>query len=193
MHSHLAGVAAAHRGRLVGYSLKLDQRAHALENSVDTITWTYDPLVARNAYLNLNKLGASPVSYRVNFYGTLIDQLNGFDESDRFVVHWDLASHDVQSRCDLASPADYLADVTVAAALSIDDEQAPLDVPPSSAEVVTVAIPPDIENLRRQHPRLAREWRTATRSVFTRLLEDDARIIDFNRATGEYIVKVSAQ
>lgn len=193
LHSHLAGVDAAHRGRLVGYSLKLDQRAHALENSVDTVTWTFDPLVARNAYLNLHKLGARPASYRVNFYGTLIDQLNGVDESDRFVVHWDLASQDVQSRCDLASPADHLAGVTTVAALSIDAEQAPLDVNPSVGEVVTVAIPPDIENLRHHYPRLARQWRTATRAVFTRLLQDGAQIIDFDRANGEYVVKMPAR
>ncbi|MFY9916355.1 MAG: GNAT family N-acetyltransferase [Nocardioidaceae bacterium] len=193
MHSHLAGVASAHRGRLVGYSLKLDQRAHALENSVDTVTWTFDPLTARNAHLNLHKLGARPVSYRVNFYGTLVDQLNGVDESDRFLVHWDLASPDVQSRCDQASPVDHTAGVATVAALTIDADQAPHVVNPVGAEVVTVAIPPSIEDLRRTRPGLAQEWRAATRAVFMRLSEDGAQIVDFDRANGEYVVKTPAR
>ena len=193
MHSHLAGVAAAHRGRLVGYSLKLDQRAHALENSVDTVTWTFDPLTSRNAHLNLHKLGARPVAYRVNFYGTLVDQLNGVDESDRFMVHWDLASPDVHSRCDLATPADLQAGPAAVPALTIDADQAPHVLRPVGAEVVTVAIPPSIEDLRRSQPGLAREWRTTTRSVFTRLLEDGAQVVDFDRANGKYVVRVSAR
>ncbi len=193
MHSHLAGVAAAHRGRLVGYSLKLDQRAHALENSVDTVTWTFDPLTARNAHFNLHKLGARPVAYRVNFYGTLVDQLNGVDESDRFLVHWDLASPEVQSTCDLAAPADHTAGVTTVGALTIDADQAPHVVNPVGAEVVTVAIPPSIEELRHTRPGLAREWRAATRAVFTRLSEDGAQIVDFDRGNGEYIVKMPAR
>lgn len=193
LHSHLAGVAVAHRGRLVGYSLKLDQRAYALENSVDTVAWTFDPLVARNAYLNLHRLGARPASYRVNFYGTLVDRLNGVDESDRFVVHWDLASHDVQNTCDLAMPVDHLTGMATAPALAIDVSQAPLAFSPAGVDFATVAVPPDIEALRRHRPGLAREWRSAARAVFTRLLDDGAQVVDFDRANGQYVVKMPAR
>jgi predicted GNAT superfamily acetyltransferase len=191
MHSHLAAVADGHRGRQVGFSLKLDQRAHALENSVDTITWTFDPLVARNAHLNIHKLGARPVSYRTNFYGPLIDQLNGADESDRFVVRWHLASNDVRRRCDLPSSTDAMADPATNPALSIESTHASHTVAYDGAEVVSVAIPPDIERLRQDEPGLAREWRVASRAAFSQLLGEGGRIIDFDRAAGHYLVRLA--
>ena len=61
LHSHVAGVAPAAMGRAVGYELKQHQRAWALQRGATRISWTFDPLVARNAYFNLAKLGAVPV------------------------------------------------------------------------------------------------------------------------------------
>ncbi|GAA2478769.1 GNAT family N-acetyltransferase [Winogradskya humida] len=90
LHSHVAGVTRTVVGRGVGYALKQHQREWALAHGADAITWTYDPLVARNAHFNLVKLGAEPVEYLTDFYGPMHDVINGDDPSDRLLVRWDL-------------------------------------------------------------------------------------------------------
>jgi predicted GNAT superfamily acetyltransferase len=92
LHSHIAGVRAVGLGRSVGFALKVHQRAWCLRRGVRVIAWTYDPLIRRNAYFNLVKLGARPVEYLRNFYGTMDDAINGGTETDRVLVHWDLGS-----------------------------------------------------------------------------------------------------
>ena len=81
LHSHIAGVVPAGLGRSVGFALKLHQRAWALRRRVAVIAWTYDPLICRNAYFNLAKLGARPAEYLPNFYGTMGDAINGGTET----------------------------------------------------------------------------------------------------------------
>ena len=61
----------------------------------EVIEWTFDPLVARNAYFNLVKLAAEPSEYLTNFYGPMLDLINGKDDTDRLLVRWDLASPEV--------------------------------------------------------------------------------------------------
>ena len=92
LHSHIAGVVPAGLGRSVGFALKVHQRAWCLRRDVRVIAWTYDPLIRRNAYFNLVKLGARPVEYLRNFYGVMDDMINGGTETDRMLVHWDLRS-----------------------------------------------------------------------------------------------------
>ena len=95
LHSHIAGVRPAGLGRSVGFALKVHQRAWCLRRDVRVIAWTYDPLIRRNAYFNLVKLGARPVEYLRNFYGEMEDVINGGTETDRMLVHWDLRSASV--------------------------------------------------------------------------------------------------
>lgn len=90
MHSHVAGVSSKARGRNVGFALKLHQRAWALERGVTAISWTFDPLIRRNAYFNLAKLAARPTEYLPNFYGLMADGINNGDDSDRLLVRWQL-------------------------------------------------------------------------------------------------------
>ena len=90
LHSHIAGVSPAATGRSIGFALKLHQRAWALLRGVSEIAWTFDPLVSRNAYFNLVKLAAQPVEYLPNFYGPMLDTINGDDDSDRLLVRWRL-------------------------------------------------------------------------------------------------------
>ncbi|MGH3276941.1 MAG: GNAT family N-acetyltransferase, partial [Streptosporangiaceae bacterium] len=92
LHSHIAGVSPAARGRHVGFALKLHQRAWALARGIDRITWTFDPLVARNAYFNLTKLGARATRYLPDFYGDMADGINAGQGSDRLLADWELAS-----------------------------------------------------------------------------------------------------
>lgn len=90
LHSHVAGLVEASVGHGAGRALKLDQRAWALEHGLTSITWTYDPLVSRNAYFNLHRLGAHLAEYLVDFYGPLEDGVNTGEPSDRALVRWAL-------------------------------------------------------------------------------------------------------
>ncbi|WP_439673525.1 hypothetical protein [Embleya sp. MST-111070] len=169
MHSHIAGVHVTARGRDVGYALKLDQRAHALEHGVDHITWTFDPLVARNAHFNLHKLGGTADTYLPDYYGPLSDGLNAADESDRLMLRWDLRDERVVAACDEGG--------ALAPARALVAE-----------ETVLVAIPPDIDLLRLRQPSVARDWRLSLRDTLGTLLADGARLVDFDRAACGYVL-----
>ncbi len=90
LHSNITGVRPAGLGRSIGWAVKLHQRAWALAAGLDLVTWTYDPLIRRNAWFNVAKLAARPVAYEVDFYGTMRDARNDGDESDRLYVRWPL-------------------------------------------------------------------------------------------------------
>ena len=90
VHSHMLAVRPGLRHGGVGYAVKLAQRAHALEQGIRVVRWTFDPMVARNAHFNLHKLGAVCDRFERNFYGAMEDLLNRGERSDRFVVRWDL-------------------------------------------------------------------------------------------------------
>jgi predicted GNAT superfamily acetyltransferase len=92
LHSHITGLIPEYRGHGAGRALKLHQRAWALERGVERITWTFDPLVARNAHFNLQTLGAHVVEYLVDHYGRMDDGVNRGDESDRLLVSWELTA-----------------------------------------------------------------------------------------------------
>jgi predicted GNAT superfamily acetyltransferase len=91
LHSHVTGVLPDGQGRGIGRALKLHQRAWAVERGIAAITWTFDPLVRRNAWFNLNVLGAVGVEYLVDFYGPMHDGLNAGQATDRLFCRWDLA------------------------------------------------------------------------------------------------------
>ncbi|GCD98576.1 hypothetical protein EHYA_06287 [Embleya hyalina] len=189
MHSHIAGVHAAARGRDVGYALKLDQRAHALEHGVDHITWTFDPLVARNAHFNLHKLGGTADTYLPDYYGPLSDGLNAADESDRLMLRWDLCDERVVAACDEDSgpaPAPASVGSTRRTVLDIDGDR-PV-TRRAGEETVLVAVPPDIDLLRTRRPSVARDWRLALRESLGTLLADGARLVDFDRAACGYVL-----
>lgn len=125
VHSHMLAALPDRRHRGVGSALKLAQRAQCLDQDVHLIRWTFDPLIARNAWLNLGKLGAVADRFRRNFYGPMGDALNAGDRSDRLVVRWELdrvpGPRSVPASADrLGIPRDYPAlradDPTAAAA-----------------------------------------------------------------------------
>ena len=92
MHSHITGVLPGYQGRGLGRAIKQHQREWAFAREVGHITWTFDPLIARNAHFNLLVLGARVTEYLVDHYGRLDDGLNRGDESDRLMVSWALAA-----------------------------------------------------------------------------------------------------
>ncbi|HET8926221.1 MAG TPA: GNAT family N-acetyltransferase [Microbacterium sp.] len=169
LHSHIAGVSTGHLGRSVGYAMKLHQRAWALAHGVDVIEWTFDPLVARNAYFNIAKLRAMPAEYLANFYGPMTDAINGDDDTDRLLVRW------------------MLRDPEVVAAASGHGQA----VDPNAPGVATVAVPDDIERLRLSDPSEARRWRAEVRERLGELLAAGGVVVGFARGAG-YIVRVEA-
>ncbi|MFM8673279.1 MAG: GNAT family N-acetyltransferase, partial [Candidatus Nanopelagicus sp.] len=88
LHSHMTAVLPEFRDQGVGYALKIDQWGWAKKNSYSYLSWTFDPLVRRNAKLNIVKLGVDISAYYPNFYGEMPDALNAGDESDRLMVSW---------------------------------------------------------------------------------------------------------
>lgn len=187
MHSHIAGVHVAARGREVGFALKLDQRAHALEHGVDRITWTFDPLVARNAHFNLHKLAGTANTCLPDYYGPLSDGLNLADESDRLRLRWDLCAERVVAACDEdTGPAPAPVRPTPRALLDVDGDR-PVTRRTGDATVL-VAVPPDIDVLRARRPSVARDWRLALRDTLGALLAGGARLVDFDRGACGYVL-----
>jgi predicted GNAT superfamily acetyltransferase len=90
VHSHMLAARPERRHRGVGFALKLAQRAQALEQGISTVRWTFDPMLARNAWFNLGKLGAVADRFRRYYYGAMPDALNAGDRTDRLLVRWDL-------------------------------------------------------------------------------------------------------
>ncbi len=88
LHSHVTGVLPNVQHNGVGRLIKFHQRAWAAERQIPWITWTFDPLVRRNAWFNIEVLKAQITAYLVNFYGSMDDAINDGDESDRLVAAW---------------------------------------------------------------------------------------------------------
>jgi predicted GNAT superfamily acetyltransferase len=88
LHSHMSGVLKEFVGLGIGFGLKHHQREWAAGQGIENITWTFDPLIRRNAFFNLVRLGAWVTGFRVNYYGALGDAINGDDETDRLFVSW---------------------------------------------------------------------------------------------------------
>jgi len=177
MHSHIAGVVPDQAGRSVGYALKLHQRAWALERGVDTISWTFDPLVSRNAYFNLVKLGAAAAEYLPNFYGGMHDGINGGDETDRLLVRWKLGA----PRVAVAGAED----AVIALGRTADGDPVVGSV---DGDTLLVAVPSDVEALRAKDSALASRWRCALREVLAPLMADGARVAGFDKS-GSYVLR----
>lgn len=170
LHSHISGVAPSHQGGQVGFALKQHQRAWAAERDVSAIEWTFDPLVRRNAYFNLAKLGASVVGYEADFYGVMRDAINAGEETDRAVAEWHLEA-----------PAQPVPDGSAATVvLRPDDDGRPLTSDSADA-VLRAWVPEDYLALRADNPELARSWRQGLRDTVGRALANGYVAVDMTR------------
>ncbi|MFD1939943.1 MULTISPECIES: GNAT family N-acetyltransferase [Nonomuraea] len=172
LHSHITGALI---GRGIGFELKRHQREWALARGIDRVTWTYDPLVRRNAHFNLAKLGARPEEYLPSFYGVMGDAVNRGDESDRLLAVWRLSEPD----------APYTLEGAEVGLKEEDGRPVAVD---TDAKVLLVAVPADVETLRRRDPGTAKAWRYAVRDVLGGLLEDGAQVTGFH-AKSHYVVE----
>jgi predicted GNAT superfamily acetyltransferase len=204
LHSHIAGVRAAGLGRSVGFALKVHQRAWCLRHGVRVIAWTFDPLIRRNAYFNLVKLGARPTEYLRNFYGAMDDAINAGTETDRLLVHWDLLSERAaDASAGRPAPGSFAAERSRGATvvLSADPDGRPVPggpnvdgalstggvLSPGEGGTFLVGVPADIEAMRVGDPALGASWRTALRDALAPLVAGGARVTGFDRS-GWYIV-----
>ncbi len=135
LHSHMLAVRDRYRNTGLGRSLKLFQREEALSRGIELIEWTFDPLEIKNAWLNIEKLGAIARRYVINQYGVTSSPLQGGLPSDRFVAEWWLKSRRVETllREGQRPPVDAQRRVTVPAA--IYEWKAKPETRPRAAEV----------------------------------------------------------
>ena len=97
LHSHMLGVLPEYRDTGLGRTLKLKQRESALKRGIDLIEWTFDPLEIKNAFFNIERLGAIVRRYVHNQYGVTTSHLHGGLPTDRLVAEWWLNSERVQA------------------------------------------------------------------------------------------------
>jgi predicted GNAT superfamily acetyltransferase len=196
--SHMLGVVPEARAAGLGRKLKLAQRQAALEMGIDLIEWTYDPLQAANAHLNLSKLGAIVEEYEENIYGDSSSPLHRGTPTDRFVAEWRLREPHVERR---VAPGDGLSmrDTSVNDAPVVNPSAAgapwPAPGPPDlslSARRLLVEIPTGFGDLQARDPDLALAWRMATRKIFQTYFARGFRAVDFFLARearkGQYLL-----
>jgi len=172
--SHMMAVDEPWRDRGLGRLLKQAQRQRLLDQGIDRARWTYDPLVARNANLNFNRLGARILDYVTNMYGeNPMSRTDSIIGSDRFVVEWNLDSTEVPR-----APA--TSDVPAVTLAHPPDGEVPLP----EESTVLVHIPDDIQVLKVHDPDAAVAWRRLTRRALTHYLSAGYRVTGFQRGSG---------
>ena len=171
--SHMLAVVRDARGRGLGRELKVFQRELLMPLGVEIVYWTYDPLVARNANLNLNRLGALPIEYTENMYGEDTGSvLHSGLGTDRFVVAWPI----------LSSRVDWL--MTGASGTAPTREAPPFPVDETDPEVAWVEVPPNIGSILRSSPETAFDWRRRTRAAFQEHMEAGFEVTGFTWREG---------
>jgi predicted GNAT superfamily acetyltransferase len=165
LHSHMLGVSAEYRNAGVGRILKLTQRKEALERGIDLIEWTFDPLELKNAYFNIERLGAIVRRYVLNQYGSTSSRLHGGLPTDRCVAEWWVSGARVNAILD-AQPF----------------ERGPVEE--------RIAAPADIGEIRAHDTRRAREIQLRLSQQFERCFERNLAVIGFERSAeaGTYLL-----
>jgi predicted GNAT superfamily acetyltransferase len=169
-YSLIAGVSpGAERGG-IGLALKLAQRAWALSAGAARMRWTFDPLLRRNAWFNISRLGAVGTEYLVDFYGEIADGVND-PETDRLAVTWNLRmplprSTQVSQPPESApSEEDEPAAILIAGLRGEPTATTTLGADSTDSGRLRCWIPDDIIAVRRTDPGLARRWRLAVREA----------------------------
>jgi predicted GNAT superfamily acetyltransferase len=173
-HSHILGVHPAWSGKGIGFAVKRAQWQMVRRQGIDRVTWTYDPLLSRNAHLNIARLGAVCNTYLRSEYGNMRDGLNAGLPSDRFQVDWWLNSQRVVGRLSRrVRPALTLEHYRAAGADLLEAHRgrdSSLSPPSSLSQLegalLLVEIPPDFMAMKAADLPLARDWRFYGREVF---------------------------
>ncbi len=165
LHSHMLGVLPQYRDAGVGRRVKLAQREDALARGIDLIEWTFDPLEIKNAFFNIERLGAIVRRYVFNQYGTTTSHLHGGLPTDRCIAEWWINSPRAQA--------------IVAGA--------PFNRNPYE---VRIAIPAEIAALRSDDPKRAREIQEQASAQFQATFDRGLAVIGFEKSkeAGTYLL-----
>lgn len=181
-YSLIAGVSPEAASRGVGLALKLAQRVWAVRAGVVWMSWTFDPLLWRNARFNISRLGAVGTEYLVDFYGEIADGVND-PETDRLAVSWDLraALPGSTASADLLGPRVPSGEDVPHAILAADPAGEPVagTVPGAGSSGpgrLRCWIPDGILSIRETDPGLARRWRLAVREALGGAIGDGYQV-----------------
>jgi predicted GNAT superfamily acetyltransferase len=158
LHSHVTGIAPEHQHRGIGFLMKVAQRDWALARDIDVVTWTFDPMISRNAYFNIRKLGAFGNRFLRDFYGPMDDAFNAGERSDRLEARWELRDPRVEEILRGGGPE---PDAAGAVPLLEDEDGEPRLHPEREGDRLLVRIPSDYLALREKDRDAARAWRDA--------------------------------
>jgi len=166
LHSHMLGVLPEYRNTGLGRKMKLQQRLYALDAAVDLIEWTFDPLELKNAFFNIERLGAIVRRYVHNQYGMTSSHLHGGLPTDRLVPEWWIESPRVKSL------------------LETDRLER------GSAVLARVALPSDVADIRRAAPERAFQIQAEVAAQFDEHFRAGLSVIGFERseASGTYLL-----
>ncbi len=203
--SHMLGVAPDARSRGLGQALKRAQRDRAMAAGIDLIEWTFDPLQAPNAHLNIARLGCVATTYLVDAYGDMPGPLHRGTPTDRLIACWTLGAPHVERRLARADrrgrggPIVRSAEVLEAGVALEAGDRGALWAPPGTFRLdlagrrVLVSIPPRFTEMQASAPDVALVWRMAAREVFLSYFARGYRVVDFLRAApgagGQYLLE----
>jgi len=176
LFSNQIAVDAAAGGQGVGMAIQCHMRGWALEHDIHEINWTFDPLMVRNAYFFINKVGARGVEYLPDFYGGSYDP--GNDASDRIFAVWDLRRTRPESPPADEAPLALFADASGAPAVNHEAYR---------SDRFAIRPPADIKALRRTDSALANLWRERVRQILGSALDAGYRLVDVSR-DGRYVI-----
>ncbi len=191
--SHMMGIRPGQRDSGIGFALKRAQWQMVRKQGIDHITWTYDPLLSRNAYLNIAKLGSVCNTYRRSEYGDMRDGLNVGLPSDRFQVDWWVNTRRVERRLGKRSRGPLKLDDFSKAELhplytpltgTSGLPRPPEHVSPLDGNLLLAEIPSDFNALKEADFALARDWRFFSREVFETAFDTGYIVTDFVHENG---------
>jgi predicted GNAT superfamily acetyltransferase len=196
-HSHMLAVVPEHRGSGLGEKLKWAQRERVIEQGIEFINWTFDPLQAVNANLNVNRLAATVGKYRVNIYGESNSPLHGSLPTDRFEAEWLVSSERVTKalrgelpdwpsweslpRANATETAKSGFRVSAEADLEIDED------------ALLAEIPDSINRIMAQDMELALDWRYKIRELFRVYFERGYVVKGFHRFEGRAFYRLERE
>ncbi|UCG87527.1 MAG: hypothetical protein JSW71_02995 [Gemmatimonadota bacterium] len=182
--SHMLAVRTGFENMGLGRRLKLYQRDLLLDLGIDIAYWSYDPLVARNAHLNLNRLGARTVEYVVDMYGSDTQSaLHSGLGTDRFVVEWELQHPRVVRALSgvLREEPAGMVDAPAVSSHSKGGRILPTEGVLPEVPTLRIEVPEDIQLVKSKSLELGKKWRTTTRRAFLWYLGRRYRVVAFYR------------
>lgn len=165
LHSHMAGVLPEYRDRKIGRMLKLEQRRLALSAGIRLVEWTFDPLELRNAWFNIERLGAVVRRYVLNQYGVTSSTLHGGLPTDRCVAEWYLDARRVQALLEGGAAEERTVEARI-------------------------VIPANVAELRDADPKAAREIQASVSEQFVEATRRSLVVVGFDRSpeAGTYLL-----